>query len=81
MDQGGRAEAALAVRAIELYDVLTRAFRVFEEADAMRWLGEAEPYLGGRRPVDVLAAHGAAPVVVALETIHTERLWFSSRAH
>lgn len=34
----------LAFRALELYDVLARALRIFDAATAMRWLGEPEPY-------------------------------------
>ncbi|MBV8299112.1 MAG: hypothetical protein JO083_06175 [Candidatus Eremiobacteraeota bacterium] len=46
----------------------------------MRWLGEPEPYLGGRLPIDVLARCGAVPAVVVLESFHSERSWFASRA-
>jgi hypothetical protein len=54
-------------RVINLHDVLNRAFQVFAPDTAVRWLLGSEPFLGGSRPIDFLAVHGAGAVIEALD--------------
>jgi uncharacterized protein (DUF2384 family) len=58
-----------AKRVIELHDVLVRALQVFQPRTAMDWLVGNEPFLDGARPIDVLVARGAAPLIAALAGI------------
>lgn len=68
--RGGDTSAETARRVGALHAVLTRAMAVFEPSLAIEWLTEGqEPLLGGARPIDVLAWHGAAPVLEALDGI------------
>jgi hypothetical protein len=41
--------------------------RIWEESVAATWLGSANSYLDGARPVDVLMLDGPDEVLVALE--------------
>lgn len=56
-------------RIVDLHDVLTRIMRVYGPEPAAMWLVGSEPLLGGARPIDVLAAEGAAPVIRAIDGI------------
>ena len=58
-----------AKRVIELHDVLVRALQVFPPQVAMDWLVGNEPFLNGARPIDVLVARGAAPLIHALAAV------------
>lgn len=64
-----RISGEMARRIIDLHDVLTRAFQVFQPATAASWLVGNEPFLDNRRPIDVLALRGAAPLIEALDNI------------
>jgi uncharacterized protein (DUF2384 family) len=61
--------AEMTHRIVDLHDVLSRAFRIFQPKDAVLWLFGSEPFLDGRRPIDVLVVSGAAPLVEALSNI------------
>ncbi|HET9394224.1 MAG TPA: hypothetical protein VFO29_11980 [Candidatus Rubrimentiphilum sp.] len=54
-------------RVMDVHDVLTRAFQVFAPETAMSWLVGNEPFLAGKRPIDVLALGSVAPVIEALD--------------
>jgi uncharacterized protein (DUF2384 family) len=56
-------------RIVDLHDVLTRIMRVYGREPAALWLTGSEPLLGGARPIDVLAAEGAASVIRAIDGI------------
>ena len=56
-------------RIVDLHDVLTRILRVYPPEAASLWLGGSEPLLGGARPIDVLVAEGASPVIRAIDGI------------
>jgi uncharacterized protein (DUF2384 family) len=56
-------------RIVDLHDVLTRILRVYNREAAAMWLVGSEPLLGGARPIDVLAAEGAAPVIRTIDGI------------
>lgn len=56
-------------RIIDLHDILNRALQVFQPSTAARWLVGNEPFLDNKRPIDVLALRGAAPVIEALDNI------------
>ena len=56
-------------RVIDLHDVFNRALQVFSAPTAARWLIGNEPFLDNRRPIDVLALRGAAPLIEALDAI------------
>lgn len=56
-------------RVIDLHDVLVRALRVYQPQVAMDWLVGREPFLNDARPIDVLVARGAAPLIEALAAI------------
>jgi uncharacterized protein (DUF2384 family) len=56
-------------RLIDLHDVLMRAFRVYGPIVAQDWLLGSEPFLGGARPIDVLALRGAAPLIEVLDAV------------
>lgn len=56
-------------RVVDLHDILTRILRIFPRDAAAMWLIGSEPLLGGARPIDVLAAEGAAPVIHAIDGI------------
>jgi hypothetical protein len=58
-------------RVIDIHDVLMRAFQVLDPDTAMRWLVGSEPFLGGRRPIDVLALRGAAPLIEAIDNMES----------
>jgi putative toxin-antitoxin system antitoxin component (TIGR02293 family) len=62
-------EPEYAKRILDLHDVLSRALQVFQPATAMSWLCGSEPFLGHKRPIDILALEGAAPVIEALDAI------------
>jgi uncharacterized protein (DUF2384 family) len=47
--------------------VLARAQLVWGAAAAATWLGSANSYLTGARPIDVLRLSGSAPVLEALD--------------
>jgi len=49
--------------------VLVRALQVFHPDEAARWLTYPQPFLNNSRPLDVLIARGAAPVIGALDQI------------
>ncbi len=69
---GGGSEAIsaeMARRIVDVHDVLTRILRVFPRAAASMWLVGSEPLLGGARPIDVLVAEGASPVIRAIDGI------------
>lgn len=53
-------------RVVDLHDVLNRALLVFPAEMAVLWLFGNEPFLDGKRPIDVLTIRGAAPVIDAL---------------
>lgn len=59
----------MARRIIDLHDILNRALQVFQPSTAARWLVGHEPFLDNKRPIDVLALRGAAPVIEALDNI------------
>lgn len=59
----------MAMRIIDLHDVLTRALQVFSPQTAASWLVGSEPLLAGARPIDVLAIQGVVPVIEALAGI------------
>ena len=61
--------AEMGRRIVDLHDVLTRILRVYAREAAAMWLVGSEPLLGGARPIDVLAAEGAAPVIRAIDGI------------
>lgn len=61
--------AEMGRRIVDLHDVLTRILRVLPREAASMWLAGSEPLLGGARPIDVLALHGAAPVIRAIAGI------------
>lgn len=56
-------------RIVDLHDILTRILRVYHRDAAAMWLVGSEPLLGGARPIDVLVAEGAAPVIRAIDGI------------
>ena len=56
-------------RILDLHDVLTRALQIFQPRTAMDWLVGHEPFLDHARPIDVLVARGAAPLIEALRNI------------
>ena len=56
-------------RVLDVHAVMARVLRLFARDVAARWLVGSEPLLGGARPIDVLAIHGSAPVVRALDGI------------
>jgi uncharacterized protein (DUF2384 family) len=58
-----------AMRIMDLHDVLTRAFQVFQPRTAMDWMVGNEPFLDHARPIDVLIARGSAPLIEALRGI------------
>jgi len=58
-------------RVIDLHDILNRALQVFQPATAARWLVGNEPFLDNRRPIDVLAMRGGAPLIEALDNIES----------
>ena len=66
---GGPISAEMGRRVLDVHAVLTRMLRLFARDVAARWLVGSEPLLGGARPIDVLALHGSAPVVRALDGI------------
>ena len=66
---GGPISAEMGRRVLDLHAVFTRMLRLFAHDVAARWLFGSEPLLGGARPIDVLALHGSAPVVRALDGI------------
>lgn len=49
--------------------VRERATRVFTEELFARWLTGSEPFLGGRRPIDVIRAGEVTSVIDALNAI------------
>ncbi|MEO6990335.1 MAG: hypothetical protein ABI346_03785 [Candidatus Baltobacteraceae bacterium] len=57
----------IARRAIDLDHVLTRAAQIFQPPVVLDWLLGGDPFLNGARPVDVLATHGAGPLLEALD--------------
>src|SRR5512133_1683105 len=59
--------AEMGRRIVDLHDVLTRILRVSSPRAASLWLIGSEPLLGGARPIDVLAAEGASPVIRAID--------------
>jgi uncharacterized protein (DUF2384 family) len=61
--------AEMGRRIVDVHDVLTRILRVYPRAAASMWLVGSEPLLGGARPIDVLAAEGASPVIRAIDAI------------
>jgi uncharacterized protein (DUF2384 family) len=69
--QAGRESisAEMGRRIVDLHDILTRILRVYAREAAALWLVGSEPLLGGARPIDVLAAEGAAPVIRAIDGI------------
>ncbi|MDB5069006.1 MAG: hypothetical protein JWM87_117 [Candidatus Eremiobacteraeota bacterium] len=66
---GGAISAEMGRRVLELHAVFARLLRLFARDVAARWLVGSEPLLGGARPIDVLALHGSAGVVRALDGI------------
>ena len=66
---GGPVSAEMGRCVLELHALLSRLLRLFARDVAARWLVGSEPLLGGARPIDVFALHGAAPVVRALDAI------------
>jgi uncharacterized protein (DUF2384 family) len=58
-----------AQRVIDLHDVLVRALQAMQPEVVMDWLVGREPYLDHARPVDVLVARGASPLIDALRGI------------
>lgn len=62
-------DAELGHRIFDLHAVLTRVLQVFAPDTAMRWLVGNEPFLGGNRPIDVLAQHGAGRLLEAIDSI------------
>jgi uncharacterized protein (DUF2384 family) len=56
-------------RVVDLHDVLNRALLVFPADIAVLWLFGSEPFLDGKRPIDVLTIRGAAPLIDALRNI------------
>ncbi|NLG55918.1 MAG: DUF2384 domain-containing protein [Rhodococcus sp.] len=52
---------------IDLEHVLARARLVWGGSAALIWLGSANAYLGGARPIDVLRLSGPAPVLEVLD--------------
>jgi len=61
--------AEMGRRIVDLHDVLTRILRAYNRDAAALWLVGSEPLLGGARPIDVLTAQGAAPVIRAIDGI------------
>lgn len=61
-----------AKRIIDTHDIFTRALQVFQPATVIMWLVGKEPFLQGRRPLDVLIREGAAPLIAALDAIDSE---------
>jgi uncharacterized protein (DUF2384 family) len=59
-------------RIVDLQDAFNRAFQVFAPQEAILWLLGSEPFLGGARPLDVLAQKGAAPLIEALAAIEAD---------
>jgi hypothetical protein len=66
---GAPISAEIGHRVLDLHAVLTRVLRLFPRDIAAQWLFGSEPRLGGARPIDVLALHGSAPVLRALDGI------------
>jgi uncharacterized protein (DUF2384 family) len=64
-----RISGEMARRIIDLHDILNRALQVFPPSTAARWLVGNEPFLDNKRPIDVLALRGAAPLIEALDNI------------
>jgi uncharacterized protein (DUF2384 family) len=58
-------------RILDLHDVFTRLFRLYHPPAAFHWLTGHERLLGGKRPLDVLASRGAAPLIDVLRAIET----------
>jgi uncharacterized protein (DUF2384 family) len=56
-------------RVIDLHDVFNRALQTLQPATVMTWLVGNEPFLNHRRPIDVLASDGAAPLIAALNAL------------
>lgn len=59
----------VARRSVDLDHVLMRAALIFELDVIPDWLTGNEPFLRHARPIDVLAVHGAGPLIVALDGI------------
>ncbi len=57
----------MTARVIDLHDVLTRALQVYAPEVVIDWLLGNDPYLDHKRPIDVLALHGAGPLIQALD--------------
>lgn len=56
-------------RLVDLEFVVDRLLAVLWPEQAGDWLVGANPHLGGARPVDVLALHGPAPVILAIDAL------------
>ena len=59
----------LAKRILDLHAVLMRVLLLYPPRAAMAWLAGSEPHLNFARPVDVLVARGAGPLIEALDRI------------
>jgi len=59
----------VARRSVDLDHVLMRAALIFEPETILDWLTGNEPFLAHARPIDVLAVHGAGPLIAALDGI------------
>ncbi|MHB8198062.1 MAG: hypothetical protein ACYDGW_07995 [Vulcanimicrobiaceae bacterium] len=63
--------AHIAQRAIDLDHVLTRAAQLFSGEVVIDWLQGQMPTFAGARPIDVLATHGAGPLLDELQRIES----------
>lgn len=68
---GAEISPQMRARIIDLHDTLNRALQVLRPRQAILWLFGSEPFLGGARPIDVLARKGAAPLIEALAGIES----------
>ena len=69
LSEKGEVDPSMQGRITDLHTVLNRALQVFTPDTTMQWLVGSEPFLGGARPIDVLATRGAARLIEALDGI------------
>jgi hypothetical protein len=69
--RGTKIDPAMSHRILDLHTVLVRAFQLFPPTVVTHWLVGHEPFLNDERPIDVLAARGAGPLIEALDAIET----------
>lgn len=66
---GAKISPEMSRRVLDLHAVLLRALQIFTPQVATQWLIGHEPFLDEARPIDVLGARGAAPLIEALDAI------------